>query len=826
MTPDQPSAFGRAMRRFGYKKDVDRLLAEARHESGLAKTLTARDLVVLGVAGIIGAGIFVLIGQGIKTSGLGVVPAFLVSAAICAVAGLAYAELASSIPASGSAYAYIYTALGEFPGWLVAWALVLEYAIGAVSVAVGWRNNLLALINQFKDTDPTTDMFATKAQYWWTHSPFEHVTLADGSVLHGVINVPSVIIVLLCTALLIKGTKESAKFTTVLVVLKVSILILAIVGGFMAFNAANFSDPLPHVIAGNPDTAGIKDARPIFGVPAIFTAAAIMFFAYIGFDSVSTTAEETKDPKRAMPRGILGSLAIVAILYVSAALALSGASNWREYAGTSVAATNRAGEPFGYLFEQHHFLEVGGFALGAMLVRIGALIGTTSVLLVLILGGVRVFFNMSRDGLLPKWLASISRRGSPAAGTAFYGAFTAVFASLLTLGNAVNLVNIGTLFAFFMVILAVWVFRNSRPDLERPFRMGTWSVRGAGAAVAAVVLAALGGLLLFVLELPIVLDVAAGVAVLLGLLWAWRRTREIPVLVVLGLLGTFALAASLDHFTLKASLIWTGIGCILYAFYSIARSKEAHHLHAGPAGGEAPALTTGVTHTMDLVPDTVRGAAADVTYDRPSLRGGDVEVLKLEGVGPTFAHKLEKAGYHTAFQVRDGDADRIAQDAGVPHADVVKWQQMATLLPVNGIGPQYAEALQRAGVHSLEDLAKRNPKALAKAVATFLASKDVTVVGQPISEKRAASWIADAKRLLAKAPHAAGHAPAAHGHGHGHADAYRHQGYTLYARPGKGEKPLYFFAKGTPKAGAPAPLPSGYAVGVNDRTGLPYLRKA
>ena len=832
MSAGSPSMIGRAMRRFGYRKDVDRLLAEARHEGGLAKTLTARDLVVLGVAGIIGAGIFVLIGQGIKTSGVGVVPAFLVSAAICAVAGLAYAELASSIPASGSAYAYIYTALGEFPGWLVAWALVLEYAIGAVSVAVGWRNNLLALVNQFKDTDPTTDMFATKAQYWWTHSPFEHVTLADGSVLHGVINIPSVIIVLLCTALLIKGTKESAKFTTVLVVLKVSILILAIIGGFMAFNAANFSDPLPHVIAGNSDTVGIKDARPVFGIPAVFTAAAIMFFAYIGFDSVSTTAEETKDPKRDMPRGILWSLAIVAILYVSAALALTAASNWREYAGNSVAATNRAGEPFGYLFEQHHFLEFGGFAYGALLVRIGALIGTTSVLLVLILGGVRVFFNMSRDGLLPPWLARISTRGAPAAGTAFYGAFTAVFASLLTLGNAVNLVNIGTLFAFFMVILAVWVFRGSRPDLERPFRMGTWSVRGPAAAVAAVVLAGLGGALLLMLELPLWLAVAAGLVVLVGLLMAWRRTKEMPILVVLGLLGTFALAASLDHFTLKATLIWTGVGCLLYAFYSVARSKEAHHIHAGGAladpfleGRPAGVPTAHVQEAPVEFTEEPAGDGGDggVTYTRPTLRGGDVEVLKLEGVGPVYAKHLAKAGYFTAYQLRDGDAAAIAAQAKVPEADVVKWQQMARLLPVSGIGPQYAEALQRSGVHSLEDLAKRNPNALAKAVAAFLASKDVTVVGQPVTEKRAASWIADAKRLLAKGTPKVPTPPAPAGHGHG---AYTHKGYTLYARPGKGETPLYFFAKATPKSGSPVALPSGYAVGVNDRTGLPFLRKA
>jgi APA family basic amino acid/polyamine antiporter len=791
MSDPAPGApLNRAVSRLGYRKNVDRLLAEAADEKkGLAKTLTAKDLIVLGVAGIIGAGIFVLIGQGIQATGVNVIPGFIVSALICAVAGYAYAELSSSIPASGSAYAYIYTVLGELPGWLVAWALVLEYAVGAIAVSVGWRNNLLALINQFKDSDPTTDLFSNPDRpwlYWFTHSPFEKVTvaLADGTtqVLHGVINVPSVLIVLIVTALLVRGTKESAKFTFVLVVIKVTILMLAIVGGFLAFDAANFKDAVPHVVAGNPDTANLGDQRVLFGIPSWFTAAALMFFAFIGFDSVSTTAEETKDPKKDMPRGILGSLAIVTLLYVLAATALTSASHWTQYIGTSVAATNRAGEPFGYLFEQNHFLEYNGFGYGALLVRFGAIVGTTSVLLVLILGGVRVFFNMSRDGLLPNWLARISKRGTPSAGTLFYGGFTAVFASLLTLGNAVNLVNIGTLFAFFMVILSVWVFRWTRPDIERPFRMPLWT--------------------------------------------AWRNGRGMPILPLLsivGMVGIVYMVSRLDRFTLIASVTWAGIGLLIYAFYSIRHSREAHERHVA-GGGEVPALTTGVGHSMDLAPNPGGEGGDEVSYLRPTLRGGDVEVLKLEGVGPTFASKLEAAGYYTAFQVRDADAGEIAKAAGVPRAEVVKWQHMAALLPVNGVGPQYAEALVRAGVTSLEDLAGREPEPLAKDVAKLLSSKDVTIVGQPVTPKRASAWIEDANRLLAKKPKAA-RAPSQAG------GAYTHQGYSLYRRTvvnkDGSERPLYFFAKATPKAGsAPSPLPSGYAVGVNEKTGLPYLRKA
>jgi basic amino acid/polyamine antiporter, APA family len=587
------SPFGRAFGRLGYKKNLDRLLDEARSEkSGLAKTLTAKDLIVIGVAGIIGAGIFVLIGQGIQATGTNVIWGFIVAALICAVAGYAYAELSSSIPASGSAYAYIYTVLGELPGWLVAWALVLEYAVGAIAVSVGWRNNLLALINQFKDSDPTTDIFANPEKpwlYWFTRSPFEHVDVVNAAgvteTLNGIINVPSVLIVLIVTLILVRGTKESANFTFVLVAIKVTILLLAIVGGFLAFDAANFDDSLPHSIPDDPNTAAagdalhLDDARKGFGIPSLFTAAGLMFFAFIGFDSVSTTAEETKDPKKAMPRGILGSLAIVTVLYVAAAIALAGASHWTEYQGDSVAATNRAGEPFGYLFEQNGFLEVNGFGYGALLVRFGAMVGTTSVLLVLILGGVRVFFNMSRDGLLPGWLNRISKRGTPAVGTLFYGGFTAVFASLLTLGNAVNLVNIGTLFAFFMVILAVWRLRWSRPDVERPFRMPLWSPANN------------------------------------------RDGKPIlPILSILGMVGIVFLVNGLDNFTKIAAVTWTGIGLILYGLYSIRHSREAHARHGVPVGTETPSLTLGVGASYDLAPNPKGTGRADpATGRKPSM---------------------------------------------------------------------------------------------------------------------------------------------------------------------------------------------------------------
>ncbi|MEA3143970.1 MAG: basic amino acid/polyamine antiporter, family [Thermoplasmata archaeon] len=548
------------LQRFAFKKNVDRLLAEAHSKSGLAKTLTSRDLVVLGVAGIIGAGIFVLIGQGIAKAGVMVVPAFVVAAAICAVAGYAYAELAAAIPASGSAYAYIYTALGELPGWMVAWALILEYAVGAIAVAIGWRNNFLALWNQFVPKGPDgLGAFGSQITYGLTHSPLESVQLADGTVLHGILNLPSILIVLLCTLLLVRGAKESARFTTVLVAIKVAILLFAIVIGFLLFRAHNLADPLPHynTLDGSGALVNYDTRGFLAGLRAVFAAAAIMFFAYIGFDSVSTTAEETKDPKRALPIGILGSLGITTLLYVLAALALVGDAHWTTFVGNSAQAQLARGEPFGYVFEQNRVMMVNGVSFGAILVRVGALIGTTSVLLVLILGGVRVFFNMSRDGLLPGWMHRVSSRGAPAATTLFYGAFTMAFAGLLTLGAAVDIVNIGTLFAFAMVILAVWVFRIRRPDIERPFRMPLWSV------------------------------------------WTKEGRPLLPLLSILGIIGIAIMVASLDKFTILASVTWAGLGFIVYAFYGVRNSKEAAERHAAQAGAAPPPRPSLTVATRD-----------------------------------------------------------------------------------------------------------------------------------------------------------------------------------------------------------------------------------
>ncbi|MHB8633776.1 MAG: APC family permease [Thermoplasmatota archaeon] len=547
------SFWSRGVERLGYAKNVDRLLEEAHSKAGLKKSLGPLDLITLGVAGIIGAGIFVLIGQGVEKAGVAVIPAFLLAAVICAFAGFAYAELAAAIPASGSAYAYLYTALGEFPGWLVAWALILEYAVGAIGVAIGWRNNFLALVDQIGRSTgalatapvggscPATancSFFSSQAGYGWTHSPFESVVseAVQGSHLvtqhlQGVLDFPAIAIVALCTTLLVIGTKESARFTAVLVAIKVAILLMAIGVGFYLFQWVNIThEALPMAVS----------AKGFLGaVQAVFAAGAIMFFAYIGFDSVSTTAEETRQPKRDLPIGILGSLGITTVLYMLAAVALVGAAPVSLFEGDSATAQLARGEPFGYVFEH------AGMGWAAVLVRVGALIGTTSVLLVLILGGVRVFFNMSRDGLLPPWMSRVSRRGAPAATTVFYGIMTAVFAGLLTLGFAVDLVNIGTLFAFLMVIVAAWVFRIRRPDVERPFRMPMWSV------------------------------------------WTVDGKPYLPLFCVVGIIGTAALIFSLEAITLVAAVAWAGVGLLVYGLYGIGHSREAHSRHV-PADQERP----------------------------------------------------------------------------------------------------------------------------------------------------------------------------------------------------------------------------------------------
>ena len=501
----------RSMDRYALKKSPEDVIAESQDPSrSLKKSLGALDLVVLGVGAIIGAGIFVLVGLGAQTAGPNIVWAFVLAGFICALAGLAYAELASTIPTSGSAYAYAYSGLGETVAWTLGWALVLEYAVGSAAVAIGWSSNFVALIGSFGIQLPV----------FLTASP-EVFSGIEG----GFVNLPAMLIVALITTLLVVGSKLTARFASVFVVAKVAILAMVIGIGLFFINGANFSLPSP---APDPNEwySILGNVGPVVG------AAAVIFFAYIGFDAVSTTAEETKRPKRDLPIGILGSLFICTALYILASAVLVGMVPYTDFLpGNGVSAQEaalRVGEPFGYAFEAN------GLLWAANLIRAGAIIGITSVLMVLLMGGPRVFFALARDGLLPRsWSAVHPKYGTPYRTTIGTGIGVAVVAGFGTLGIAGQLTNIGTAFAFSLVCLAVVVLRYTKPDLARPFRV------------------------------PL-------------------NIGRFPILAALGALLCFGLMMSTGRFTILAFFGWMGLGLMAYALYGIRKSKLFGHVGRGP----------------------------------------------------------------------------------------------------------------------------------------------------------------------------------------------------------------------------------------------------
>ena len=491
-----------ALQRYGMKKAPEDVIAESRDPTkSLKKSLGSLDLVTLGVGAIIGAGIFVLVGLGAQTAGPNIVWAFVLAGFICALAGLAYAELASTIPTSGSAYAYAYSSLGETMAWVLGWALVLEYAVGSAAVAIGWSSNFVGLLGSFGVNLPV----------YLTASPE-----VFSGVPGGFVNLPAMLIVALITTLLVVGSKLTARFAGVFVVAKVAILAMVIGLGFFFVQGANFALPSP---APDPNEwyAILGSVGPVVG------AAAVIFFAYIGFDAVSTTAEETKNPKRDLPIGILGSLFICTALYILASAVLVGMVPYTDFLpGNGVSeleAQQRVGEPFGYAFEAN------GLTWAANLIRAGAILGITSVLMVLLMGGPRVFFALARDGLLPQsWSKVHEKYGTPYRTTIGTGIGVALVAGFGTLGIAGQLTNIGTAFAFALVCLGVIVLRYTKPDLQRPFRV------------------------------PL-------------------NIGRFPVLAALGALLCFGLMMSTGRFTIIAFFAWMGLGLMAYAAYGIRKSK-------------------------------------------------------------------------------------------------------------------------------------------------------------------------------------------------------------------------------------------------------------
>ena len=429
-------------------KPIKSLMAEA-GETGshcLKRTLGPVQLIMLGIGAIIGAGLFVRTAAAIADrAGPSVVLAFVVAGIGCAFAGLCYAEFASMIPVAGSAYTYSYATMGELMAWIIGWDLVLEYAVGAATVAIAWSEYCNRVL----------DWFGMRIPYQWSHSPFEH--MGDGT--HGIMNLPAVFILILLTALLIRGTQESAIFNGFIVVLKVSIVLLVIGIGWGFINPANHTPFIPEASTYT-TPQGIKHAYG--GIMGILGAAGVVFFAYIGFDAVSTTAQEAKNPKRDMPIGILGSLALCTVLYVLFSYVLSGVATVEDF--------RSHGREASVAFAITKYMT--GYEWLSKSVTVAILAGFSSVILVMLLGQSRVFYSMSRDGLVPKAFSTVHPRfQTPYKSNLLFFVFTSIFAAFIPEDVVGEMTSIGTLFAFILVCIGVWIMRVRRPDIERGFRV-------------------------------------------------------------------------------------------------------------------------------------------------------------------------------------------------------------------------------------------------------------------------------------------------------------------------------------------------------------------
>lgn len=413
----------------------------AESEKGLKKTLGAKALVGLGIGAIIGAGLFSITGgAAANQAGPAITISFIVAALGCAFAGLCYAEFASMIPVAGSAYTYSYATMGEFIAWIIGWDLVLEYAVGAATVGISWSRYFVKFLHSFGVDLPAT----------FTVGPW------DG----GIINLPAVFIVSLMSLLLIKGTSESAKVNAVIVAVKVTVVLIFIVLGFNYINADNYKPYIPE----NTGTFGE------FGFSGIIRAAAIVFFAYIGFDAVSTAAQEAKNPKKDMPIGILGSLVICTILYILFAHVMTGVTNYTTFRGQDgiapvAVAIEHMGKPDvnGVIHPDYPWLNKA--------IIIAILGGYASVILVMLMGQSRVFYSMSKDGLLPKIFSEVHPKyRTPAKNNLLFLVVVSLFAAFIPARVVGEMTSIGTLFAFILVCIGVMVLRKAEPDLPRAFK--------------------------------------------------------------------------------------------------------------------------------------------------------------------------------------------------------------------------------------------------------------------------------------------------------------------------------------------------------------------
>ena len=488
-------------------------------EKGLKRTLTATNLIALGIGAIIGAGLFVRTAAAAgQAAGPAVTLSFVVAAIGCAFAGLCYAEFASMIPIAGSAYAYSYVTMGELIAWIIGWALIMEYALGAATVSIAWSEYL-------------NKLFDNRIPYEWCHSPFESFTDTSGVHHSGIMNAPALIILLLLTLLLIKGTQESALVNAIIVFIKVAIVLLFIAIGWQFINPDNHT---PYMIPeGTPpvtDQAGkvIADYSGWnkHGWGGVLGGAAIVFFAFIGFDAVSTAAQEAKNPKRDMPIGILGSLAVCTVLYILFGYVLTGVAPWKEFVDPEKGREASVAYAISTYMTGYEWLSTA--------VTVAILAGFSSVILVMLMGQSRIFYTMSNDGLIPKAFGAIHPKyKTPYKANWILFVFVGAFAAFVPGSVAGDLTSFGTLFAFVLVSIGVWILRVKSPNIERPFKAPIY-----------------------------------------------------PVVCGLGAIICTAMIVGLDSQTLKVAFAWMGVGLIVYFAYSKKKSKLKGYGSMLPKAGD------------------------------------------------------------------------------------------------------------------------------------------------------------------------------------------------------------------------------------------------
>jgi APA family basic amino acid/polyamine antiporter len=533
-------------------KPIQELLDEAaNNKQGFRKALTATNLTTLGIGGIIGAGIFVLTGQAAaQYAGPAIVISFIISGIACAFAGLCYAEFASMIPISGSAYTYAYTTLGEFLAWIIGWDLILEYLFAASTVSVGWSGYMVSFLHDLginlpvQFTEATgTSLVNLSGHAGWVHSTpglVKHLTSIGINIntlphAHAIMNIPAMFVIAILTILLIIGIKESANFNNVMVITKVGVIILFVAIGFFFVKSVNWKPFIP------PNTGEWGH----FGWSGIFRAAGVIFFAYIGFDAVSTAAQEAKNPQKHMPIGILGSLGISTVLYILVAIVLTGIVAYPQLLVPDPVAigVDSMGDKMFWL---------------RPIIKIAALAGLSSVILVMLLGQPRIFYTMAKDGLLPPVFSKVHPKfKTPYISSMVTGLVAIILAGILPISILGELVSIGTLLAFTIVCISIIFLRKKRPDIPRPF-----------------------------------------------------RTPLVPLIPILGALFCVGQMASLPADTWLRLIVWMYIGFIIYFIYSIRKSvigrREGRELYRSMKGAILGGVFSGYAGLFNVNPMLIR----------------------------------------------------------------------------------------------------------------------------------------------------------------------------------------------------------------------------